>query len=90
MDRRRWIYGSRTTFDFFNGIHEFRRVALEHQRSIRATTIFCPFRECINIKRWEDFGIIEDHFILEGLNKIIMFGIGMVRMIPWDNQSTMN
>lgn len=63
------MYGNRTSPEFLNGIDEFRGVALEYKRSVGCTTIFCPCRDCQNIKRWEDFRVIEDHLFLRGFKE---------------------
>ena len=72
MDRR-WMYGSRTTAEYLAGVNEFCRIAVQHQwstlveqRLTKARPIFCPCRDCENVKRWEDVKKIEDHLIIRG------------------------
>ena len=73
MDRR-WMYsGSRTTPEYLAGVKEFCRIAVQHQwstlveqRLTKARPIFCPCRDCNNVKRWEDIKKIEDHLIIRG------------------------
>ncbi|XP_021737574.1 uncharacterized protein LOC110704105 [Chenopodium quinoa] len=73
MDRR-WMYsGSRTTPEYLAGVKEFCRIAVQHQwstlveqRLTKARPIFCPCRDCNNVKRWEDIKKIGDHLIIRG------------------------
>ncbi len=63
------MYSSRVSPEFTNGVEEFRRVALEHKRAVGSTTVFCPCRDCENIKRWENFDLIEEHLYLRGFTE---------------------
>lgn len=63
---RPWMYGNRTTPEFWNGLKEFSNVALDHQRKTLAETIFCPCHDCKNVKRWSDIKEIEYHLVRRG------------------------
>ena len=51
---RSWMYGDRRERDFQEGFREFCIAAVEHQRLSREPMIFCPCRDCGNVKRWTD------------------------------------
>jgi transposase-like protein len=51
---RSWMYGDRRERDFQEGLREFCIAAVEHQRLSREPMIFCPCRDCGNVKRWTD------------------------------------
>jgi len=66
MNRSRWMYGDRTDSAFQKGVAEFVSVALEHRRVSDDPMIFCPCRDCSNVKRWTDIHMIEDHLYRRG------------------------
>ena len=50
MDRT-WMYGSRESIEFVNGVSEFCRSALEYQTSSGAVDFYCPCLDCRNVSK---------------------------------------
>lgn len=67
--QHRWMYGDRSTIEFFNGVQQFCRVACEHQKMIGVATILCPCRDCNNIRKWDHIAIIEEHLLRRGFKQ---------------------
>lgn len=63
---RSWMYGDRRELTFQKGVTEFCKAALEHQKVVNEPTIFCPCRDCCNVKSWVDISKIEDHLYRRG------------------------
>lgn len=63
---RSWMYGDRRERDFQEGLREFCIAAVEHQRLTQEPMIFCPCRDCGNVKRWADINEILDHLYRRG------------------------
>ncbi|XP_073526148.1 uncharacterized protein [Phyllobates terribilis] len=66
---RPWMYGDHTTTQYLSGVEEFIRCALAHQRSTKAGKIYCPCRDCKNIRRLDDIDEIEDHLFHRGFKE---------------------
>ncbi|XP_073525456.1 uncharacterized protein [Phyllobates terribilis] len=66
---RPWMYGDHTTTQYLSGVEEFIRCALSHQRSTKAEKIYCPCRDCKNIRRLDDIDEIEDHLFRRGFKE---------------------
>ena len=60
------MYGDRREKVYIDGIKEFCSSALEHMRQTSGKTIFCPCRDCANLKRWVDINKIEEHLFRRG------------------------
>ena len=65
MDRS-WMYGDRREMEYIDGVKEFCNAALEHKRVTDEQSIFCPCRDCGNLKRWVDIKKIEEHLFRHG------------------------
>ena len=63
---RSWMYGDRRDRVYQDGVTEFCNAALEHQRLSKEPLIFCPCRDCGNVKRWADINKIEEHLFRRG------------------------
>ncbi|CAH9069052.1 unnamed protein product [Cuscuta europaea] len=71
MDRS-WMYGLRNTSQFFNGVHEFVKVAVAHQKQQGQKGILCPCSMCRNIKRENDVNIVLQHLFEKGFRENYM------------------
>ena len=60
------MYGDRRDIQYQDGVKDFCRAALEHQRVSKAELIFCPCRDCDNGRKWENIKKIEEHLICRG------------------------
>lgn len=66
---RRWMYGDHTTAEYLSGVGEFIRCALANQQSTKAEKIYCPCRDCNNVRRLADIDEIEDHLFRRGFKQ---------------------
>ena len=66
---RSWMYGDHQECAYLDGVLDFCESTLEHRRVARVHTIFCPYRDCHNVKRWIDIKIIEDHLFRRGFTE---------------------
>ncbi|XP_021770764.1 uncharacterized protein LOC110734953 [Chenopodium quinoa] len=89
---RDWMYvENRTQPEFLNGIEEFCRTAIEHQRTTKGETIFCPYRDCNNVKKWKEISVVENHLFRRGFmaNYTIWYWHGE-KIIPTTSRSSIN
>ncbi|XP_021718897.1 uncharacterized protein LOC110686603 [Chenopodium quinoa] len=89
---RDWMYvENRTQPEFLNGIEEFCRTAIEHQRTTKGETIFCPCRDCNNVKKWKEISVVENHLFRRGFmaNYTIWYWHGE-KIIPTTSRSSIN
>ncbi|XP_056694668.1 uncharacterized protein [Spinacia oleracea] len=63
------MYGDHTTVEYLSGVEEFLRCALAHQRNTKAAKIYCPCRDCNNVRRLGDIDEIEDHLFRRGFKQ---------------------
>ncbi|XP_021741305.1 uncharacterized protein LOC110707585 [Chenopodium quinoa] len=89
---RDWMYvENRTQPEFMNGIEEFCRTAIKHQRTTKGETIFFPCRDCNNVKKWKEISVVENHLFRRGFmaNYTIWYWHGE-KIIPTTSRSSIN
>ena len=69
VSQRQWMYGDRSSIEFYNGVQEFCRVACEHQRISGVFGVLCPCRDCNNTRKWRDILIVEEHLLRRGFKE---------------------
>ncbi|XP_021728741.1 uncharacterized protein LOC110695822 [Chenopodium quinoa] len=79
MDRS-WMYGTRTTMQFIQGVEEFVACAVENQLKNGDESILCPCSNCDYARRFRNVDQIREHLTCRG------FRLNYIRWI-WHGES---
>ena len=63
---RSWMYGSRESSKFVDGVFEFCHTAVNHQATTKGIGFYCPSVKCANVRKVDTIDELREHIIRRG------------------------